>query len=59
MLLGDVNVDYNNSSHPLLANLCTDIVNSSSLTKVVPEYFSPSGAGSLIDLTLFPVSLCG
>ena len=51
-MLDDFNVDYNNSSHPLFANLCTNIVNSFSLTQVVPSntHFSPSGAGSLIDL---------
>ena len=26
VLLGDFNVNYNNSSHPLFANLCTNIV---------------------------------
>ena len=52
VLLGDFNVDYNNLSHPLFSNLCNNIVNTFSLTQVVPGYThsGPSGTCSLIDL---------
>ena len=52
------NVD-NNSLHPLFANLCTNIVNSFSLTQAVHS-FRPSGAGSLIHLAFISCqsSLC-
>ena len=46
----------------LHANLCTNIVNSFSLTQVVPSntHFSPSGAGSLIHLAFisYQSSMC-
>ena len=54
VLLGDFNEDHNNSSHLLFANLYTTLLvvfHLPMLFLVIP-IFSPSGAGSLIDLAL-------
>ena len=53
ILLGDLNINYSNPSHPYFYQLC-NLINTFSLVQVVPEptHTSPSGSTLLIDLVM-------